>query len=47
MKEDATKASDAKEKEDLLNSIFGTKFSTQLLANPPPTLKEQPIQIPM
>ena len=43
MKEDDTKTSEAKEKLDLLNSNFGTNFSTQPEANPQPTLPEQPI----
>jgi hypothetical protein len=44
MKEDDTKTSEAKEKADLLNSSFGKKFSTQPIANPPPTLPKQPIR---
>jgi hypothetical protein len=47
MKEDDTKTSEAKEKADLLNSSFDTNFSTQPIANPPPTLPEQPIEEPM
>ena len=47
MKEDDTKTSETKEKVDLLNSSFGTNFSTQPLANPLPTLPEQLIQEPM
>jgi len=31
----------------LLNSSFGTNFSTQPIANPQPTLQEQPIGEPM
>ena len=47
MKEDDTKTLKAKEKADLLNSSFDTNFSTQQLANPQPTLPEQPIGEPM
>ena len=47
MKEDDTKTSETKENVDLLNSSFGTNFSTQLIANPQPSLPDQPIGEPM
>ena len=47
MKEDDIKTSEAEEKVDLLNSSFVTNFSTQPIANTPPTLPEQPIREPV